>query len=216
MCMMIAVPFQKHCSVIICGASASGKTNFVVECIKQKENIFNGCIPKEIHYFYGIYQPIFNSLESNYNVKCHYGVPTEADIDLICSNGCSNMIILDDLMDALAKNTILCTLFTQGCHHRKLCVFFITQNLYYGGKRHTTVCRNAQYYVFTRSPANSKAVHILCSQLFEPGKAKKAMECYKDIMTRPYAIMLLDTHPATCDEFPIRTDIFKDTIFYKI
>lgn len=213
---MISVPFQTHCSVIICGASASGKTTFIVECINNKESLFKDCLPKEIHYFYGVYQPLFDTLETSHGVHCHYGPPTEEDIDNICSNGQSNVIILDDLMDQLAKQSMLCTLFTQGCHHRKLCVFFLTQNLYYGGKHQTTICRNAHYYVFTRSPANSKAVHILTSQLFEPEKAKKAMECYKDIMKHPYAIMLLDTHPATCDEFPIRTNIFKDTIFYRI
>lgn len=212
---MIAVPFEKHCSVIICGASASGKTTFMVECIKNKSKLFKDVVPAQIYYFYGVHQPLYDRLEKDFNVVCHQGAPSQSDVDRITANGKSNMIILDDLMDDVASQPTLSRLFTQGCHHRQVSVFFLTQNLYFGGKHQTTICRNAHYYVFTRSPANTKAVSILAAQLF-PGQTRAVMSAYKDIMSTPYAIMLLDSHPNTPEDMRIRTEIFGDTVIYKL
>lgn len=212
---MIAVPFERHSSVIVCGCSQSGKTTFVYDCIKNKERLFDGGPPDNIHYFYGIFQPLFNLLESQHGVICHYGPPTEDDLDEITKHGTTNMIIIDDLMDQMSQNNTLCKLFTQGCHHKKMCTFFLTQNLYFGGKYQTTVNRNTHYYVFTRSPANLKTVDILSRQLFS-NNSKQVVACYKDIMKDPRGIMVIDVHPKTVDDYRIRSNIFGDTIIYKL
>lgn len=213
----IAVPFENNCSVIICGSSGSGKTTFVAECIKHKSRIFKHVVPEEIHYFYGIYQPLFNDLERNYGVNLHYGLPTEDIIESItstCKRG--TMIIVDDLMEQVAQEPTVCRLFTQGCHHRNLSTFFLTQNLYFGGKYSTTLSRNAHYYVFTKSPGNNKAISILANQLFAP-HSRKVVECYHDAVGKDLNnVFVMDVHPRTTDTHRLRSNIFGDTVVYKI
>lgn len=214
----IAVPFERNCSAIVCGGSGSGKTTFIVNCIKNKERIFNNDVPRSVHYFYGVYQTLFDKLESDYGVTLHYGIPTEECLNNItetASNGDSTLIIIDDLMEEVAKEPTVCRLFTQGCHHRNLSTFFLTQNLYFGGKYGTTLSRNSHYYIFTKSPGNNKAISILANQLFSP-KGRLVVDAYNNAMKDANNVFVMDVHPRTEDTFRLRSNIFGDTVIYKL
>ena len=212
---MLTIPFEKHSSVVVCGSSASGKTTFVVECIKNISELYEPeFIPVSVHYFYGVYQPLFDELERVYGVECLPGAPTEEKLDEITQDGLTHCIILDDLMDTVNTNENLCKLFTEGCHHRKLCVYFITQNLFHGGKFSRTIARNTHYYCFTKSPRNASSVRTLAQQIY-PGKTQMVMEAFHDTQeTQSRGVFILDCHPESDSRFRLRTDIFNDPIVY--
>lgn len=215
---MITLPFQPHCSIMVCGASASGKTMFIVECIKNLEYMFYNDIPTSIHYYYGIHQPLFDTLESEYNVHCHEGVPTAEFINNISGTSGTTVVILDDLMDTVTQNEYLCKLFTEGCHHKKICAFFVTQNLFHAGKYSKTIARNTHYFAFTKSPRNTNIVQTLASQVFAKSKQSKAlMHAYRDMCENGGRdVLLLDLHPQSDDKFRIRSRIFStDVIAYQ-
>ena len=213
----ITIPFEDFCSVMVCGASNSGKTTFVFECIKNFQRMFKTTPPVSTHYFYGIHQDLFDKPEftHKFNVYFHKGAPTESDINKISSDGKCHAIILDDLMEEVANNAHLCRLFTQGCHHKRLCVFFITQNMFQKAKFTQTISKNVQYFVFTKSPRNLCSLLNLCKQVFR-GKGHAVEEAYKDVVrNNKQPIFVLDLHPSSDERFHMRTNIFETaTIAY--
>lgn len=197
---------------MICGASASGKTTFVVDFIKNLQQCFQEEQPQKIYYFYGIYQPLFTLLEKQYGVDTRHGAPTVSDIDEITQQGVTALIILDDLMDVVTNNLHLCKLFTEGCHHRKMCTMFLTQNLFHGGRYARTIARNTHYFVFTKSPRNASTVAQLANQIFDKSNRTTVLHAYKDICAQDKKnVLLLDLHPHSDERFRIRTDVFSDT-----
>ena len=212
----ITIPFEKCSSVIICGASASGKTHFITECIRRKNDLYEPkYTPKHVYYFYGVHQPIFDELERE-GVHMFQGCPSPEQIQEISQNGDINMIVLDDLMDKVVNNDHLSKLFTEGCHHLNLCTFFLTQHLFYSGKYTKTIARNTHYFLFTKSPRNLSTILSLTKQVF-PGKTKAISDVYNDVSNTPFGILLMDLHPNTPSRFRLRSNIFnEDTTVYEI
>lgn len=84
----------------------------------------------KILYCYGIHQPLFDEMEQSFsNLILHYEVPTNKAIEEMTFD--RQLIVLDDLMVRDAEMEL--TVFTQGCHHRRLSVVFITQYLFLKG-----------------------------------------------------------------------------------
>lgn len=213
--MKLTIPFEPHCSMMVCGASASGKTTFVVDCLKHLTGMFVTDIPSRIVYFYGIYQPLFETLENTYNVECIAGAPSAEDIDRIVENNQPNstLIVLDDLMDIVTQSEHLCKLFTEGCHHKKICTIFLTQNLFCGGKYSRTIARNTHYFAFTKSPRNASSLRTLAAQVFSGKRRRAVVDAYEDLCDKhENDVLVIDLHPQSDRRFRIRSDIFKPDV----
>lgn len=213
--MKLTIPFEPHCSIMVCGASASGKTSFVVDCIKHLKGMFATDIPGKIVYFYGVYQPLFETLEVCHNVQCIAGAPSAEDIDSIIESNKPNstLIVLDDLMDIVTQSEHLCKLFTEGCHHKNICTIFLTQNLYSGGKYCRTIARNTHYFAFTKSPRNASSLRTLATQVFSGKKRRTVVDAYEDICDKnEHDVLLIDLHPQSNKRFRIRSNIFKPDV----
>ena len=115
------------------------------------------------------------------------------------------LIIIDDLMHEVTRNKNMELLFTQGCHHRKISVIFITQNLYPGGKHARTIALNTSYMVLMKNLRDISQVGILSRQLY-PGRSKGFVKAYEDALTHGY--LLVDMSPHVEDKYRLRTDIF--------
>lgn len=217
------IPFYKNSSVVVCGPSQSGKTTFVLNCLRNIETLmfdekYHYTQPMGgIYYFYKVHQPIFNVL-ARAGVQFIKGCPDLLDIDAIVNKKRPEqtaMIILDDLMLEVGSNPAVLNIFTEGVHNSNLFVFFLTHNFYYQGKYTVSITRNSHYYVFTNHLANISSIETLGRKLFGTGCAKIFHQIYKRVMETPYNIMLFDMHPRT--PFPdlrIRSSIFNDTHVY--
>ena len=200
---------EDNSSIIICGGSKSGKTHFMIECINRFPDLYETS-PVSTHYFYGVYQPIFDDLERDYGVIFEQGAPTLDNIDTIC-DGNTHAIILDDIMEDVVNDRNLCKLFTQYSHHKRLNTYFLTQNLFQKGKYATTITRNADYFVFTKSPRNIICVQNLGKQV---GCASAIQEAYNDVLNHKHGILLLDLHSNTSPGMSIFGNIFDEPLIY--
>lgn len=217
---MFTIPFQDHCSIMVCGASGSGKTSFVQQCIERKEDMFTSVQPRRIIYFYGIYQELFDMLASRYGVEFIKGAPSVSDVEEYTtdvSQGIDQkgtvLFVLDDLMDVVTREEHLCKLFTEGCHHRKMCTIFLTQNLFSTGKYSRTIARNTHYFVFTKTPRNSNIVEHLSRQVFNKKRQKTVSDAYEDVCSRyGQQVLVIDLHPVSEDRFRIRSNIFEHAV----
>lgn len=105
---------------------------------------------KSILYCYRIHQPLFDDMERRFiNLKLHHGLPSTKTIEELTSVREHTLIILDDLMHRVVQNTDMEVLFTQGCHHRRLSVVFITQNIFPTGSKSRTITPNTYYLILS-------------------------------------------------------------------
>lgn len=178
--------------------------------------MFTNVQPSRIIYFYGIYQKLFDMLAGRYGVEFIKGAPSVTDIEEYTADVSQNtdkkgsvLFVLDDLMDIVTREEHLCKLFTEGCHHRKMCTIFLTQNLFSSGKYSRTIARNTHYFVFTKTPRNANIVEHLARQVFNKKRQNVVSDAYEDVCSRSgQHVLVVDLHPLSEDRFRIRSNIF--------
>lgn len=202
---MVLLPFKDCSSIMVCGATSSGKTRWTYRFL-QNNDMFE-TDPEHIMYCYAVWQPLFDEMEKLPNFTLNQGLPQ--NIDEWNPQAKHRLIIIDDLMDKVVDSLDMSLLFTQGCHHKNISVIFITQNLYLKGKHSRTISLNTQYIVLFRSLRDVSQISVLGKQLF-PGKAKLLTQVYEDVMKQPYAYLIIDNSPHGDPRYRLRTHIFED------
>ena len=143
-------------SAIVAGPSGSGKSHFVTKFIKYLNEMCNT-------HFENVYwhTPEWQQQQQQQDGIVQYktGIPNMEDFD----GSAPNLIIVDDLMRESDDRVV--DLFTKGCHHRNISVFFITQNLFHQGRGQRDISLNAHYIVCFKNPRDRMQItHLLkCS-----------------------------------------------------
>ena len=108
-------------------------------------------------------------------------------------------------------------LFIQGCHHRKVSVIMITQNLCPGGKHARTIALNTWYLVLMKNIRDISQVGVPGRQVY-PGKSRGFMEAYEDALNTRYGYFIVDMAPHSDNKYRLRTLIFpnEDPIVYRL
>ena len=193
------IKFQLPCTGMICGAQSSGKTTFVVECMKHVDELFHPQ-PKKIVYCYSEYNTAIRKLQQ-LGVTVHQGLPNDEFLDR-CKK--PMILILDDMM-LHADKKYLDLLYTVKSHHKNIGVFFLTQNIFH--KDLKTARDNCQYLILMSSPSLIRQIHDIGSNLF-PGKTKQFMEVYDKCTNTKYGYVVINLHAATPKELRLYTKIF--------
>lgn len=100
-------------------------------------------------------------------------------------------------------------LFTQGCHHRRLSVIFITQNICPRGSNSRTIALNTYYLVPMKNMRNASQITTLSRQLY-PGPSRFMIDSYTDATKQTFGYIVVDTSPQGNDKYRLRTNIFPD------
>ena len=141
------LPIPPCSSIMVCGATGPGKSRFVYRVLQHAEGIFREDPQVEIMYCYSIWHPLFEEMEANIpNITLHQGLPDQTDIETF-SDGKHKLVCLDDLMHRVVNDENTELLFTQGCHHRRMSVIFISQNVFQQGKTARTISINTSFIV---------------------------------------------------------------------
>lgn len=185
-------------SAIIAGPSGSGKSHFTIKFINNLKEMCDTEFDN-IFWHYSEWQPSYN-LE---NVTFKEGIPNMGDFE----GSKPNLVIIDDLMRESDGRVV--DLFTKGCHHRNISVFFITQNLFHQGKGSRDISLNAHYIVCFKNPRDRAQIRHLAQQVY-PENSKFIQEAYNDATTKAHGYLLLDMKQSTPDEYRFRTAIFPD------
>jgi len=189
-------------TAIVAGPSGSGKSHFVMKFIASIDEMCDAEF-ENIFWHYSEWQPGYNNLK---NITFKEGIPDMSDFD----GSRSNLIIIDDLMRESDGRVV--DLFTKGCHHRNISVFYITQNLFHQGKGARDISLNAHYIVCFKNPRDRAQIRHLAQQVF-PENSKFIQESYSDATAKPHGYLVLDMKQSTPDEIRFRADIFPDDVY---
>ena len=165
--------------------------------------------PVETLYCFGIHQPLYDEMKRTLqNFTLHHGLPTPSELDEYTQDRKHRLIILDDLMQQVLKNDEMELLFTQGCHHRRISVIFITQNLIPQGKNSRNIALNTWYLILMKNPRDALQISYIGRQVF-PGKPGYLLAAYEDAMkSEKYGYLVLDLSPHAQEDYRVRTRIF--------
>jgi Cdc6-like AAA superfamily ATPase len=151
----------------VTGQTGSGKTRFVFQLLKTVNVMYVEDPPNEILYCFSINQPLFEEMEKIIpNITFHQGLPSPEVIDEFMAERRHRLIVLDDLMHRVVQNVDMELLFTQGCHHHRLSVVFITQNIFSRGTKSRTIALNTTYLVMMKNVKDVSQVATLGNNSF--------------------------------------------------
>ena len=158
-----------HFSMLVAGPRGAGKGEFVKQLLSLKRFIMTNP-PERIVWFYGKHQPdLFRSLTEEIPcIEFHEGFPT--NIEVMFDRSKRSICIMDDLMQSASGNQLVENLFTNG-RHLSLSVVFVSQNLFYAGKKCRTISLNSTYIVVFKNPRDQSQIRHLACQMF-PSKPK--------------------------------------------
>ena len=201
------VPFEPCSSIMVCGPTGCGKSRWVYQFIQHLQGMYVQEPPQKVLYCYGVYQPLFDEMEKTIpNITFHENIPSKEDIETF-ADGTHGLIVLDDLQQQVISNPDIELLFTQGCHHRRLSVIFIVQNLYGQGKHARTIALNSWYLVLFKNVRGTSQIRHLNSQLF-PHKGLLLLQAYEDAVKESFGYLVIDLAPQTKDHYRLKTNIF--------
>ena len=134
--------------------------------------------PKRIVWFHGRHKPdLFCSLAQEIpGIEFYEGLPT--NIEVMFDRSKRNICIIDDLMQSVSVNQLVKNLFTNG-RHLNLSVVFVSQNLFYMGKKCRTISLNSTYIVVFKNPRDQSQIRHLACQMF-PSKRKFLQVAYEE------------------------------------
>ena len=156
--------FRHPFTANVSGPTSCGKTYFV-------KTLLQNCMtkisppPERIIWLYKRWHPLYDVIQETVYPKVDFiqGIPLDLDQDSFINPSTRNLVILDDLMSAAAKDSRFNELFTEGSHHRNLSVVAINQNLYFN--KDPTQRRNCHYLVMFNNPVDQQQVMTLARQM---------------------------------------------------
>ena len=201
--------FKAPTTLCLSGVTQSGKTTWLKKLIANKNQMFDPP-PKKIKYCYGVWQEAFKDMK---NLIFHKDLPTSDEIEDF-ADGSHCLLILDDLMDSVAKSEEAQRLFVRGSHHKNITVVYITQNMFYQGKCARTISLNCHYLVLFRNPRDFTQIQFLGRQI---GLSKTLPEAYEDCMKEPFGYLVVDLHPHSTEGPTLLTHVFpcENEVVYK-
>ena len=190
----------------ISGPSQSGKTQFVLKLLEQRNEIFLNPLNK-ILWCYGIRDVnLLNFLQSK-DYKTLRGLPKEQDIEP------NSICVLDDLLSESESSKEVTNMCTRAAHHKPCFVIFISQNLFPGGKEARTRSLNTHYFVIFKNPRDKMQFEVFARQI-SPSHSKDLIAAYEDATRNPYGYLFIDFTQECPDDIRYRTNILESPVVY--
>ena len=209
---MSTLKFITPTIISVSGCTSSGKTYFVRNLLKYRNEMFDQNI-NNIIYCYNVWQNIYNEIEKEMDVEFHEGILNEEKIKNINGNDDHSIIVIDDLQHKLINNKEYERLFTQMSHHNNITVIYVIQNMYYPGLK--TLSLNTHYNILFKNLRDINQLQMFARQT---GFKNTLMESYRDATSVPYGYLCVDLNPhCENDSYRLRTNILPPdyTVIYQ-
>lgn len=196
--------FDSPCTISLAGGTKSGKSTWIFQLIKNRDDLFKQKTTKVI-YCYGIWDKNFESVSDVEFIK---GIPSDIENinpEFSFDQSSHVLLILDDLVHDIVNNFDVQNLFTRGSHHSNVSVVFTSQNMYYQGRCGKTIRNNVMYWVVFNKSCDLLQLSTLGSRY---GIKPALMYAIDDNQYTMYAYILIDLCPTNVSKIKVLTGIF--------
>ena len=189
------IKFLANHNTIVYGQTGAGKTQFILRVIRER---LIEPFPERIFYMYSVEQSFMRE---------HPEISFIEGLDFAkVDTSKPSMLVIDDLL--LSLNKEVASAFIMGSHHRRISLFFITQNLFPNCETFRTMSANAHYYVLFQNQRNFRQINTLARQVFVGKDVNRIMEAYKRASDKPRGFVLLSFSPLLPKELTVITDFW--------
>lgn len=201
--------FRNDRVMCVAGPSQSGKTQFVLRLLQQKQELFTRPISKVL-WCYGIHDSALHYFLQSRGYRLHRGLPSEKDIER------NSICIMDDLLTESQASKEVTNMCTRLAHHKPCFVILIVQNLFPAGRESRTRSLNTHYYVIFKNPRDTLQFETFARQI-NPHRAKALISAYENATEKPYGYLLIDFTQECLDHVRYRSNVLNlPTIVYKL
>ena len=215
------IRFKTPFSLILSGASGSGKTTWLEHFLSIFDKITDGKGKYEkLLWFSGSNQPdLFKRIKSNFKGTSRVFDSIDNEIySKIEKEGRNSIIVVDDLMHEMSSNADIGKLFTKGRSHLNCNVILVWQNVFPKGPEMRNLSINAQHIVIFKNPRDKSQIRFFAQQV-APGKVTSFLDIFNDCTKRSYGYLHCDFSQNTPEEIRYKTNLFPHEypiIVYKI
>ena len=180
------IRFKTPFSLILSGASGSGKTTWLEHFLRIFDKITDGKGKYDkLLWFSRTNQPnLFIRIRSNF--KGTTRVFDSIDNEIYSTSekeGTNSIIVVDDLMHEMSSNVDIGKLFTKGRSHVNYNVILLWQNVFPKGSEMRNLSINAQHIVMFKNPRDKSQIQFFAQQV-APGKVTSFLDVFNDCTKR--------------------------------
>lgn len=184
---------------MISGPTGSGKTHAAFGLLRNFHS--QTTIPAKtinVLYCYSIWQEQYANFKSDdVFIQFYEGFCTDFE------DQHPTVIVIDDLMEELAKDKTLVSLFTKASHHKNISIIFLTQNLFVQSREMRTVSLNCHYIFLMKNPRDRLQIQTLARQMY-PQNSNFFMRAYDEAVAKPFSYLIVDMTGSCQDKYRLR------------
>jgi len=206
--------FQTPCSICVSGPSQSGKSQWILKLLRNRQLLFNTnfyelyyCIPENLSLSPN---PIFEEIKQTYpNARLHFGLPDTTKLNLNFDNT-PKLLIIDDLMTEFLSSFQIVKLLSVEVHHCNITTIFTLHNLFAPSKFGRTITRNINYKVLFSNRLDIKEIRNVSLQISnQPNFLAESFEFLNKEFPQEPAYIVVDGHiKSKLKKLFVRSQIF--------
>jgi len=190
-------------TVMVVGATSSGKTHFTREFLKEYHDQTDFSKPKvRCMWCYGVEESL--QVVDGVDITFHHGVPTEEDI----RDNNPDVVVFDDLVREVANEKSVSNFFTRLSHHLKITFIFLVQHAF--TKNLNLISANCHIFVFLKSPRTFQQLDYFIRQT--PLSREHVKNAYIKATKEAFSYLLVDLTPSSADHLRVRSRILNSEL----
>jgi GTPase SAR1 family protein len=209
--MVFDLRLKDNFKVFIAGPSGCGKTTFIINLIKNIDNIAQ-TPPNKVIYFFKEWQSKFEYMKYELNVD--FIEDNDMIIDQIREyEGSSALVIFDDMINSSNLNQVA-QLFTVHGRHLNLCLAFLSQRLFNNNEYFRQISQNSDYFCVFKNPRNFLEIRSLAMQI-TPSRLE-LQQIFKKATNKPYSYIFINLTQECIPQLKFISDIFNQDHVIKV
>src|SRR5438093_6087999 len=204
--------FKTPTIVNLCGASYTGKTEFILKLIENHQILF---IPnvQRIIFVYAENQPsLFERIKKAYPETVFIEGLSELQSKTEFISSLPTLLVLDDIGHESNMSEYILQLAVRESHHKNITVLYVQHNIYTQQKFSKTISLQAKYMILFKNPRDMNQYKYLGNQLYGTNGGKILVLVFRDISEGvPYPHLIIDFHPEGNQKLCLISNLFPES-----
>jgi hypothetical protein len=190
---LLDLRFKTFFRILVTGPAGSGKTHWVRNFIKHRQQLMD-VTPKKVIYYYRVWQESYAEMQNETpSIEFKSGIPSAEEIEElgIYREQGGTLLILDDQLDRVSQD--MSNIFLVMSRHSGVNVIFLSQMIFPKNPYFRDISRNVSYMVIFKNARDQRSFSTLAQQIKSKG-SKHLQDVFNKVTEKAHSYLLLDFH----------------------